>query len=69
MRLIGLDPTNDNAEGRGIVVHSAQYVGPAILREHGVLGRSEGCFALSQMDLPQVLHGLGCGRLLVSTQL
>jgi hypothetical protein len=69
MRVVGLDPTNDNAVGRGIVVHSAPYVGPTILREHGVLGRSEGCFALSQTDLPQVLHGLGSGRLFLSTQL
>lgn len=69
MRLIGLDPTNDNAEPRGIVVHSAPYVGPEILRAHGVLGRSEGCFAVSPADLKVVLARLGPGRLLVSTKL
>jgi hypothetical protein len=69
MRLAGLDATNSNAEARGLVVHSAAYVSPEIVREHGVLGRSEGCFALSAADLPQVLERLGPGRLLVSAKL
>jgi hypothetical protein len=69
MRLIGLDASNNNAEARAIVVHSAPYVSADILRAHGVLGRSEGCFALSAADLPQVLQRLGPGRLLVSTRL
>jgi hypothetical protein len=69
MRLQGLEPTNDNALGRGIVIHSAPYVGPEIVRAHGVLGRSEGCFALSAGDLPRVLDRLGPGRLLVATRL
>jgi len=69
MRLHGLDPTNCNAEGRGIVVHSAWYVGPQVVREHGVLGRSEGCFAVSPSDLPKVLERLGPGRLLVAAKL
>ena len=69
MRLAGLDPTNSNAEGRGIVVHSAWYVGPEVIRAHGMLGRSEGCFAVSAADLPTVLTRLGPGRLLVATRL
>jgi hypothetical protein len=47
MRLRGIDATNSNAESRAIVVHDAWYVGPEVVREHGVLGRSEGCFAVS----------------------
>jgi hypothetical protein len=69
IRLIGLDPTNSNAEARAIVVHSAPYVSADMIRAHGVLGRSEGCFALSAADLPQVLDRLGPGRLLVSAKL
>lgn len=69
MRLIGLDPTNSNAEAREIVVHSASYVSPAIAREYGVLGRSEGCFALDVAALPTVIERLGPGRLLVSTKI
>lgn len=69
MRLRGLDASNSNAESRAIVVHEAWYVGPEVVREHGVLGRSEGCFAVSQADLPRVLNRLGPGRLLVATRL
>jgi hypothetical protein len=69
MRLIGLDATNCNAESRGIVVHSAWYVGPSVVEQQGMLGRSEGCFALSDEDLPKVLERLGSGRVLVSGKL
>lgn len=69
MRLKGLDATNCNAEDRAIVVHAAWYVGPTMVREHGMLGRSEGCFAVSRHDLSQVLERLGPGRLLVAGRL
>ncbi|PTQ11513.1 hypothetical protein CLG96_08745 [Sphingomonas oleivorans] len=63
-RLIGLDPSNDRAEERAIVIHSAKYVGQDILARRGRLGRSEGCFAVSPQDIVQVLARLGTGRLL-----
>lgn len=66
MRLIGLDPTNSNAESRAIVVHAAWYVGPEMIQTHGMLGRSEGCFAVNALHLPAVLGRLGPGRLLVA---
>jgi len=69
MRLRGLDPTNSNAESRAIVVHAAWYVSPEMARQHGVLGRSEGCLAVSQADLPGVLTRLGPGRLIVARKL
>jgi hypothetical protein len=69
MRLIGLDATNSNTLARNIVVHSAAYVSPRMIREHGLLGRSEGCFAVDEADLSTVLTRLGPGRLLVSTKL
>jgi hypothetical protein len=69
MRLHGLDATNSNAEAREIVVHAAAYVGPDIIREHARLGRSEGCFAVSQSDLQTVLHRLGPGHLLIACRL
>lgn len=69
MRLVGLDPTNCNAEARGIVVHAAWYVGPDMVRQHGQLGRSEGCLAVSQADLPGVLERLGPGHLIVARKL
>jgi hypothetical protein len=64
MRLRGLDVSNSNAEARGIVVHSAPYAEPEIVDRFGKLGRSEGCFALSELSLFLVLKQLGPGRLL-----
>lgn len=69
MRLIGLDPGNSNAEARAIVVHSAGYVSRDMAARQGRVGRSEGCFAFSTVDLPRVLDRLGPGRLLLSTRL
>jgi len=66
MRLKGLDPTNDNAEPRAVVMHGAWYVSPEMVAEHGKLGRSEGCFAFSEADLPHVLERLGPGRLITA---
>ncbi|HMN43524.1 MAG TPA: murein L,D-transpeptidase catalytic domain family protein [Povalibacter sp.] len=69
MRLVGLDATNCNAEQRAIVVHGAWYVSPAMVRERGVLGRSQGCFAFAEAELDTILTRLGPGRLLISTKL
>jgi hypothetical protein len=69
MKLKGLERRNDNAEGRAIVVHSAWYAEPEVLHEHGKLGRSEGCFALSHASLREVLTRLGPGRLLYADKL
>lgn len=69
MRLQGLESTNSNAESRAIVVHAAWYVSEDMVREHGMLGRSEGCFAVADSHLPEVLNRLGPGRLLVATKL
>jgi hypothetical protein len=63
-RLIGLDPTNDNALARAIVIHSAWYAEPAMIRAHGLLGRSEGCFAVGKAELGQLFERLGKGRMI-----
>jgi hypothetical protein len=69
MNLKGLEPSNSNAEVRRIVVHSAPYVSAEQARQRGVLGRSEGCFAVAASDLDKVLTRLGPGRLLVARKL
>jgi hypothetical protein len=69
MRVVGLDPTNNNAEARAIVVHPAWYASPQVVRVHGMLGRSDGCFAVSQTDVSAVLGRLGPGHLLLATRL
>ncbi len=63
-RLKGLDPSNDMAEARAIVIHGAWYAEPQMVGTHGKLGRSQGCFAFSESDLAIILERLGPGRLL-----
>lgn len=63
-RLHGLDPDNSLAAPRGIVIHAADYVDENRAREHGRVGRSQGCFAVSGRDIDGVLNRLGKGRLL-----
>jgi hypothetical protein len=64
IRLEGLDPSNDHALSRGIVVHSAWYVSDEVIGHFGMPGRSEGCFALAASSLPEVMTILGPDRLL-----
>jgi hypothetical protein len=68
MRLKGLDPTNSNAEPRAVVIHGAWYVSPRMIVDHGKLGRSEGCLAFSDADLPGMLERLGPGRLIIASR-
>jgi hypothetical protein len=69
MRLAGLDHENSNAEMRSIVIHAAPYVSPDLARHTGVLGRSEGCFAVAPASRDEVLKALGPGRLLFAARL
>jgi hypothetical protein len=64
MRLEGLDPSNDHAAERAIVVHGAWYVSEEIVTHFGMLGRSEGCLAMANSSLEEVLARLGPGRLI-----
>ena len=63
-RLIGLEPSNSNAEPRAIVIHGAWYSNPEMVKQHGKLGRSEGCFAVSEAQINPLLDWLGPGRML-----
>jgi L,D-transpeptidase-like protein len=64
MRLEGLDPTNSNALSRAIVVHGAWYVNERVIGYSGMLGRSQGCFAVADSSLPEIMARLGPGRLI-----
>lgn len=68
IRLEGLDASNSNAASRAIVVHGAWYVSEEIAKERRVLGRSEGCFAVSQSSIGEVLATLGPGRLIYAVK-
>lgn len=67
-RLIGLDSTNSNALDRAIVVHGAWYSNPDMLRTRGMLGRSQGCFAVGEDDLATLFERLGPGRMIFSAK-
>lgn len=62
--LDGLEASNDQARGRAIIVHGADYADPAFLAREGRLGRSYGCFSLAHGDLPALRERMGSGRLL-----
>jgi hypothetical protein len=64
IRLEGLDPSNSNALSRAIVVHGAWYVSEEMLGFSGILGRSQGCFAVAGSSLPEIMARLGPGRLI-----
>lgn len=68
-RLMGLDATNYNALQRALVVHSAWYADPDMVKTHGQLGRSQGCFAVSEGDLNQVFARVGQGRMIYSAKI
>lgn len=64
MRLIGLSPSNSNAEERAIVIHANAYMEDPFIREHGVPGRSYGCLVLSSADRDRVIRQLEGGALI-----
>ena len=63
-RLIGLDPENDMAMDRAIVIHGAPYVDPALIPVQGRIGRSQGCFAFELDEVGAVMNLLGEGRMI-----
>ena len=67
-RLVGLDATNSNALSRGIVMHSAWYSNPDMVRTHGMLGRSQGCFAVGEAELERAFALLGPGRMIYAAK-
>lgn len=64
LKLNGLDPDfNSKAKQRAIVVHGADYVSDAFVKQHGRLGRSHGCPALPKeitAEVVQLIKGGTC---------
>lgn len=69
VRLGGLDPTNEAALRRYIVMHRAKYAEPEHIDKWGRLGRSNGCFALGEEQFRIALLNLSGGRLLFADSL
>lgn len=64
LRLAGLDPSNDAAHARAIVLHGADYMTADHIRRFGRPGRSFGCFVLDPALVPAVIDQLEGGVLL-----
>ena len=69
LRVRGLDWTNNNAEARAIVIHNAWYAEPEMIQQHGMLGRSEGCFAMPKTSQYAVMRKLAGGRMIYADKL
>jgi len=67
-RLHGLEPQTNLAFERAIVIHGADYVDMRMALQQGRVGRSQGCFAVDQSEIDEVLRQLGPGRLLFAAQ-
>ncbi|WEK21431.1 MAG: murein L,D-transpeptidase catalytic domain family protein [Candidatus Pedobacter colombiensis] len=65
LRLDGMDEGfNTNARKRSIVVHGANYVGPQTISALGRLGRSQGCPAVPQSEVKEVIDNISGGTVL-----
>ncbi|MFL6721648.1 MAG: murein L,D-transpeptidase catalytic domain family protein [Sphingomonas sp.] len=69
MKVRGLDWSNNNAEARAIVIHNAWYAEDDMVPLHGMLGRSEGCFAMSRQSQYDVMRKLAGGRMIYADKL
>ena len=69
MKVRGLDWSNYNAEPRAIVIHNAWYAEDDMIPLHGMLGRSEGCFAMSRTSQYAVMRKLAGGRMIYADKL
>ncbi|MBL7957890.1 MAG: murein L,D-transpeptidase catalytic domain family protein [Flavobacteriales bacterium] len=52
---------NCQAEPREVIMHGADYVSEGFIAEHGRLGRSWGCPAVSRADMPRMIQLLADG--------
>lgn len=55
LNLYGLEPSNDKAAERDIVIHAASYVSEDFVKEQGRLGRSWGCPAVAPGIIPRMI--------------
>jgi len=69
LKVRGLDWSNNNAEERAIVIHNAWYAEPEMIQQHGMLGRSEGCFAMPKTSQYEVMRRLAGGRMIYADKL
>lgn len=66
LRVDGLESTNSKARDRSIVMHKADYVSQQFINENGKLGRSNGCFAVENGVIEQLIDQLKNGSFLIA---
>lgn len=67
MRLHGLDTGfNNNVYKRAVVMHGAWYVSENYAEQYGRIGRTFGCFGLSQTIEPKIVKTIKDGTVLVA---
>ncbi|RPD45950.1 hypothetical protein DNI29_16080 [Hymenobacter sediminis] len=65
LKLNGVDAGyNTNALSRAVVVHGAEYVSQQFIRQHGRLGRSQGCPALPIEQTAAIIQTIKGGSVL-----
>jgi hypothetical protein len=65
LKLHGHDPGyNTNAASRAVVVHGADYVSEQFVRQHGRLGRSQGCPALPVQQSSAIIRAIQGGTVI-----
>ena len=65
LKLHGLDADyNTNAFDRSVVMHAADYVSEDFVRQHGRLGRSQGCPALPAAESAAIIRTIKNGTVL-----
>ncbi|TGE28698.1 murein L,D-transpeptidase catalytic domain family protein [Hymenobacter metallicola] len=65
LKLQGLEPRyNSNAASRAVVVHGAEYVCEEFVRQHGRLGRSQGCPALPTDQASAIIRTIKGGSVI-----
>ncbi len=65
LRLVGLEPSNNNALNRAIVVHGAPYVSQSSIKAMGFIGRSWGCPAVPTEMCKPVINTIKGGSLML----
>ena len=59
LKIDGIDSGyNTNAMQRAIVIHGADYVSNSFVKQHGRLGRSQGCPALPVAQTPEIIQAI-----------
>jgi hypothetical protein len=65
MLLHGMEPTNDNALRREIILHGADYVSEEFIKKNGRLGRSLGCPAVENGVAARLVDELKGGSVML----